>query len=314
MGIRRVHRQVCRRLRRRLNELGLETLEQYRGRLESDAGEWIVLDNLCHITISRFWRDKAVFDTLGNDILPELGRAARAQDRPVAAPARPTGLSGLSRDDPCGKDSAMKLYYAETLNPRKACAVAKHLGSPVEFVRIDLGKGENRSPRFLAINPNGKVPALLDGDRKLWEANAIMCYLAAKAGSDLWPGGERQIEVVRWLSWDASHFTRHAGTLYFQNIIKPLIGMGGPDPAVTGEATGYFRQFAGVLNAHLSGRDYLVGEGLTVADFAVAVSLPYAEKAKLPLDDFPDIRRWHARLCELPAWREPFPLAAAEAA
>jgi chemotaxis protein methyltransferase CheR len=68
MGIRRVHRQVCRRLRRRLNELGLETLEQYRGRLESDAGEWIVLDNLCHITISRFWRDKAVFDALGNDI------------------------------------------------------------------------------------------------------------------------------------------------------------------------------------------------------------------------------------------------------
>jgi glutathione S-transferase len=209
----------------------------------------------------------------------------------------------------------MRLYYAETLNPRKACAVARHLGSPVEWVRVDLGKGEQRTPGFLAINPNGKVPALVDGDTRLWEANAIMCHLSLKAGADLWPRDERrQIEVVRWLSWDASHFTRHAGTLYFHNVIKPLLGLGDPDPAATGEATGYFRQFAAVLDAHLGGRTYLVGDALSVADFAVAVSLPYAERARLPLDEFPEVRRWHARLCELPAWREPFPAAAASAA
>ena len=60
--------------------------------------------------------------------------------------------------------TAMKLYYYETLNPQKACAVAKYLGSPVEFVRIDLAKGENRKPEYLALNPNGKVPTLTDGD------------------------------------------------------------------------------------------------------------------------------------------------------
>jgi glutathione S-transferase len=94
----------------------------------------------------------------------------------------------------------MKLYYFETLNPRKACAVARYLNSPVEFVRVDLGKGEHKAPSYLAINPNGKVPALTDGDRKIWEANAIMAYLARAAGSDLLPSDDRQIEVTRWLS------------------------------------------------------------------------------------------------------------------
>ena len=74
----------------------------------------------------------------------------------------------------------MKLYYFETINPQKACAVARYLNSPVEFVRVDLAKGQHKSPDYLAINPNGKVPALVDGDTKLWESNAIMCHLAAR--------------------------------------------------------------------------------------------------------------------------------------
>jgi len=208
----------------------------------------------------------------------------------------------------------MKLYYAETLNPRKACAVARYLRSPVEFIRVDLRKAEQRTPEFLAMNPNGKVPVLDDGGKTFWEADAIMCYLAQKAGSDLWPDDARQIEIIRWLSWNAYHFTRHAGTLYFQHIIKPLIGMGEPDPAAVTEATGYVKQFAGVLDAHLSGREYLVGDTLSVADFAVSVTLPYAAPAKLPLDGFSEIQRWHARLNEIEAWREPFPVSESAAA
>ena len=208
----------------------------------------------------------------------------------------------------------MELYYAETLSPRKACAVARHLGSPVTFVRVDLAKGEQRSPEFLAMNPNGKVPVLKDGDRTFWEADAIMCHLARKAGSDLWPKDDRQIEVLRWLSWNADHFTRHAGALYFEHIIKPSFGIGAPDAAAAEEATGYFKRFAGVLDDHLGGREFLVGDGLTVADFAVAVTLPYADAAKLPLGEFPAVQRCHTRLCELPAWREPFPATTAAAA
>ena len=208
----------------------------------------------------------------------------------------------------------MKLYYFETPNPRRACAVARYVNAPVEFVRVDLGAGENRTPDYLAINPNGKVPALVDGETKLWESNAIMCYLAKQAGSELWPEDERQIEIIRWLSWDAAHFSRHGGALLFENFIKGRFGMGEPDPARVEESTGFFKRFAAVLNDHLEGRAFLLGDSLTVADFAVACMLPTAELAKLPLDGCPEIARWHDQLNELPAWRDPFPTTVAQSA
>lgn len=206
----------------------------------------------------------------------------------------------------------MKLYYFDTLNPRKVCAVARYLNSPVEFVYTNLGKGEHKTEQFLAINPNGKVPALEDGDLKLWEANAIMCHLARAAGSDLWPQkAEQQIDVVRWLTWNSEHFTRYAGALYFEHIIKPRFNLGDIDNAAVKEAAGYVRKYAGVLDQHLGNRKFLVGDRLTVADFAVAISLPYAKQARIPLSEFPNVVRWHDRLNELPAWREPFPQAKA---
>lgn len=207
--------------------------------------------------------------------------------------------------------SAMKLYYSDVLSPRKACAVARHVEAPVEFVYLDLGKGEQMTPEYRAINPNLKVPTLTDGDRRLWEANAIMCYLADKAGADLWPHDERQIDIVRWFSWDADHFSRYTGTLYFEHIIKPRFGIGDPDVDQVDEALGNFRKYAAVLSDHLQEHRYLVGDRLTVADFAVGVTLPYAGTAGIPLDEFPEIRRWHDRLNELEAWREPFPVMAA---
>jgi len=204
----------------------------------------------------------------------------------------------------------MKLYYCETLNPRKACAVARHLRSPVEFVRVDLGRGEHKSPQFLALNPNGKVPVLQEGNESLWEANAIMCRLSDVAHSDLWPHDARQVDVLRWLSWDAQHFTPYGGTLYFEYLIKPRLGMGEANPDNVDEATASFRTQAHILDAHLRNRAFLVGDSLTVADFAVASALPYAQDARLPVAEFPAIGRWYARLEELPAWRDPFPLTA----
>jgi glutathione S-transferase len=202
----------------------------------------------------------------------------------------------------------MQLYYFETLNPRKVCAVARYLNSPVDYRRIDLGKGEQRTPRFLAINPNGKVPVLEDGGLKLWEANAIMAYLAKAAASELWPSDTAgQIDLLRWLSWNSEHFTRHAGSLYFQHLIKPRFLEQAPDAKAVEEATGFFKQFAQVLDDHLRQRRYLLGDRLTIADFAVAVTLPYAQEAKIPVADFSAIARWHDRLSELPAWRQPFP-------
>lgn len=201
----------------------------------------------------------------------------------------------------------MKLYYCETINPRKACAAARYLNSPVEFIRVDLGRGEHRSPEFLALNPNGKVPVLTSGDWSLWEANAIMCHLSDMAEADLWPHDARQTEVIRWLSWDAQHFTRHGGALYFEYLIKPRIGLGPADPDAAIRATAEFTASARILETHLRDRSFMVGQSLSVADFAVASALPYADDARLPLAEFPAIQRWYARLEELSAWRDPYP-------
>jgi glutathione S-transferase len=201
----------------------------------------------------------------------------------------------------------MQLYFAETLNGRKACAAAHYLNSPVTFIRLDLRRQEQRKPEFLALNPNGKIPLLRDGQLSLWESNAIMCHLSDHAGSDFWPHDARQGEVLRWLFWDANHFGRHAARLYFQNVIKPAALGAEPDPAETQEATGFFRQFAAILDAHLKDRDFVVGKKPTVADFALGATLPYAEAAQIPAQEFSALVRWHDRLKELPAWAEPYP-------
>lgn len=209
---------------------------------------------------------------------------------------------------PRTEETMMKLYYFETPNGRKPCAVAKYLNSPVEYVRIDLSKGEHKQPDFLAVNPNGKIPALEDSDVKLWESHSIMAYLAQKAGSDLWPNDPlKKIEVMKWLNWDTAHFSRHAGRLLFENFLKGAFGLGEPVQSEIDDATGFFKQFANVLNEHLKGKNHIVDDRLTIADFGVASFLPTATEAKLPLEGYDEVHRWHDAMMNMDAWREPWP-------
>jgi glutathione S-transferase len=204
----------------------------------------------------------------------------------------------------------MQLYYCDVLAPRKACAAAKYLGLGPEYIYLDLANAEHKSPDYQRLNPNGKVPCLVDGDIVLWEADAIMCHLSNRAGADFWPHDARQIDVLRWLSWNAYHFSRCSGELYFQHVIKPRFNAGPLDEAAVGQAQAAFAACAAILDAHLATRPYLVGDSPTAADFSVAVALPYAEQARMPLRDFPAVHAWHERLNELQAWREPFPFRA----
>lgn len=208
----------------------------------------------------------------------------------------------------------MKLFYATTLNPRKACAVARYLDTPVTFVYVDLLKGEHHSPAYLAINPNARVPALVDGDTTLWEADAIMCHLARKAGSELWPSDSaRQIEVMRWLSWNSQHFSSHTSALYFEYLIKPVLGLGAANAPAVEQAVSGFRRSAAVLDHHLRDRRYAAGDDITVADFALASGFPYAGDTHVPFNDYPHVARWYAELDALPAWRDPYPAGSAAA-
>jgi glutathione S-transferase len=205
----------------------------------------------------------------------------------------------------------MKLYYSDTLAPRKVCSFARHVGAPVEFTYVRLEKGEHKMPGYLLLNPNGKVPTLTDGEKVIWEADAILCELAGKVAPDYLP--DQQIDLVKWFSWNAQHLNRWGGELYFQHLIKPRFNLGPADQTAVKEAQGFYRNYAAVLNDHLKGRRWVLGDRPTVIDFSLSATLPYREGAHLPLDGLKEIQRWHDQLGDFPAWRDPWPAQAAVA-
>jgi glutathione S-transferase len=199
----------------------------------------------------------------------------------------------------------MKLFYSHNLNPRVAVAVARYLQSPVEYVRVSPRRPD-QIEAFRAINPNALVPVLSDAAGTLWEADAIACRLSAMAGSDFWRTDETLPEMIKWVSWSAYHLTRAADPLYFYRIVAPTFSAEPPDPAIMEQALRDFRTHAAILEAHLQGRKWILGDRISYADFRVATPLPFAEGAGLPLAEFPNISLWHERLCAIDAWRDPF--------
>lgn len=195
------------------------------------------------------------------------------------------------------------LYYSHNLNPRVAVAVAKHLGSDVRFQHADpMGKDKEW---FRPINPNTRVPVLVEPGLTLWEADAIASRLATLADGDFWPS-DRAAEIQMWVSWSAYHFIRAGDLFYFENIIVPLWMGREPNEALLASTTPDFHEFAAVLDNYLADKDFLVGNRLSYADFRAATVLPFWEKAKLPVEGYRNILAWHDRLNQIDAWREPF--------
>lgn len=204
----------------------------------------------------------------------------------------------------------MKLYYNPlSPNVRRARLTAAVLGIQLEEKKLDFAKGEHKSPEYLALNPNGAVPTLVDGDFVLTESRAIMQYLAAKKpDSTLLPRDEAaRADVTRWQFWDAAHFSPQLGSLAFEKMIKGMMGLGEPDPSKVQDALTNFRRFAAVLNKRLEGRQYIVGSAMTLADLTIASSLTYAKQTEVPLAEFPNVQTWFARISALEAWKHTSP-------
>ena len=201
----------------------------------------------------------------------------------------------------------MKLYgFPPSPNTWQIRALAAHIGVPLEFEFVDLTKGAQRTPAFVAINPTGRTPALIDGDFKLWETLAIMQYVAGKKPNSLWPNDARgRADITRWQSWNLTHWNRDACVpLLFERFVKQMLNLGTPDQAAIAKGSEAFGKEAEMLDAHLAKQKYIVGDALTIADFAVAAPLFYAKQADLPLQPFPHIRGWFERVSALPSWRE----------
>lgn len=195
-------------------------------------------------------------------------------------------------------------YHPGSTNCRKCTALLDLLGVDAARHVVDLPRGEHMQPAYLAINPNGRVPTLVDGERSVWESNAISIYLAEGAGSDLWPEGESRLDVLRWMFWEQAHLMYAAGVPFFQRVLKPMLGLGEADEQRVAESLGSFRRLVRVLDNHLDGRAFLVGESLTLADLAVAGNFSYAAVTGLPVGEFAQVTRWLAELDSIPAWRD----------
>ena len=203
----------------------------------------------------------------------------------------------------------MKIYWIKAQAPRRVLALVKHLGIAAEFVEMDLMAGGLRVPEYVALNPNKKVPTLVDGDVVLWEASAIMAYLCIKVGSDMWPAHNpaEQVEVLRWLSWNDCHWSTAVAPFYFEHVVKSTFGIGAPDHELLKTSVADFNKFAKVLNGHLQNRSYVACDRLTIADFQLASMAHYWQESEMPMQAFPHIVRWLDMLKLIPAWADPWP-------
>jgi glutathione S-transferase len=201
----------------------------------------------------------------------------------------------------------MRLYHhPQSANARRAVMAALHLDAQVELVFVDLAKGAQRAPEYLAKNPNGKVPVLDDDGFLLWESNAIMQYLADKTpGQTLYPADLRaRADVNRWLFWSAHHFTPAVSVLGWENMVKKMIGAGDPDPTAVKRGEALVTDAGAVLDAHLAGKTWVLGDRFTLADYALAAPLMAIGPAKLPVRGFAHLMEWFGRVQGLPAWKK----------
>jgi glutathione S-transferase len=207
--------------------------------------------------------------------------------------------------------TSMKLYqFPGSPNSRRVLAVIEHLGVDVELHLVDLAKGASRTPEYLAINPMGRTPTLVDGDFVLWESNAIIQYIADRAREEgnakaatLLPGDARgRADVTRWQAWQMSHLSPGAQVVVYENLVKRAFMGQDPDAAEVERGLKLFTPNAKFLDSHLAGKTWICGDNLTLADFTIAAVLMYAPMAGLSLAEYPNIRAWYSRVSELDAW------------
>jgi glutathione S-transferase len=197
------------------------------------------------------------------------------------------------------------LYYSRNPNPRLAVAVARYLDAPVHLEwAAPFAPGQ--ADFFRSLNPTQRIPILVEDGVALWEADAIACRLSQLAGSDFWRKGADQPDMIRWISWGKETFVRACDMVQFELGTKRRYDIGPSDPAIVAEGRERFHEAAAILDAHLRAREWLCGMSPSHADFRMGTFLPFNAVMRLPIDDYPGLAAWVARLDTIPAWNDPF--------
>lgn len=200
----------------------------------------------------------------------------------------------------------MQLYcFGESGNAYK-CALALEMAAlDWEPVHVDFFNGGTRAPEFRAVNEMGEVPVLLDGDTTLSQSGVILDYISSKTGKLGGRSAAERREVLRWLFWDNHRLSGMIGPRRF--IANFLAEDKRPEGAIP-YLQGRLKAAYAILNAHLDGRDWVVGDGPTIADLSCCGYLYYPEPFGFTRADWPHIDRWLDRIAALPGWQHPYDL------
>lgn len=192
---------------------------------------------------------------------------------------------------------------ASSSNVQKVLWLCEELGLPYRTAH-DVPPGKAGTDDYKRVNPTGKIPTLVEPDGStLWESNAILRYLGAKhASGTLWPGDLRvRADADRWMDWQACTIAPAATTVLYQTLrAKPEE----KNPAALAAACQASRDAAGLLDAQLKGKTYIVGDAFTLADIALGqwvwryVNLVEQRPAQ------PHLMAWYARLQDRPAYKK----------
>lgn len=203
----------------------------------------------------------------------------------------------------------IELYTHATPNGHKVSIALEELGLPYRLQLVDLQREQQLTPQFLAINPNNKIPAIVDPDGPggrsitVWESGAILIYLAEKTGSALLPrDGAARYATLQWLMFQM------AG-------VGPMMGQAGHFTLYAKERVPYgierytneSRRLLGVMDRQLAASPWLAGEHYSIADIATfpwtnsALRIPGLAAATGELDEWPSVVRWRRALLERPA-------------
>lgn len=201
----------------------------------------------------------------------------------------------------------IQLYcFGESGNSYKAALALELAGLDWEPIFVDFFGGETRTPEYRAnINELGEAPVLVDGDFRLSQSGAIQTWISDRTGRFGGRTTEERYEVLRWVLWDNHKLSSMAGMTRF--LMNFLPEEKRPEPVIRFNQ-GRLKSAYRILNDHLEGRDWIVGDGITNADLSCCGYLYYPEPFGFDRAEWPNIDAWLTRLSEQPGWKHPYDL------
>ncbi len=198
-----------------------------------------------------------------------------------------------------GTMGKLKVYGVPRSRAYRVLWMVNELGLDYEHVPVHFGDGSAKTPEYLAVNPNGRIPAIDDDGLKLWESMAINLYLAKKHDGGLWPKTiEDEAQALQWSFWAMTEVEKPALAALLHRMFLPEDMR---DPRLADEGEQQLQQPLKVLDQALAKTGYLAGASFTVADLNVASILSWARLARVDLSAFPHVKQWLTAALQRPA-------------